>query len=122
MTNKFFEPAVNWLRADNKGYFEPYQNHWHFTATTPKQPVYRFATIVSTRAKDEEGIIPARVSGNKIHAGNWVITVNLASEGSASFTIRNTREDIELIYDGTTVIRENNNKVTLDDQLPSLEI
>ena len=35
----------NWLRADSKGNFAPYANHWHFTATSSKQKVYRFATV-----------------------------------------------------------------------------
>lgn len=36
-TDQFFVPAVNWLRADEKGRFKPYPNHWHFTATSDKQ-------------------------------------------------------------------------------------
>ena len=51
-TSRFFVPAVNWLRADEKGHFAPYPNHWHFTATSDKQKVYRFATIVYTHAKE----------------------------------------------------------------------
>lgn len=46
-TSRFFVPAVNWLRADERT-LRTYPNHWHFTATSDKQKVYRFATIVYT--------------------------------------------------------------------------
>lgn len=122
MTNKFFSPAINWLRADDSGFFAPYKNHWHFTATTPSQPVYRFATIISTHHREEAGIVPERISNNQIRVGNWVITLNLSPEGKASFSVENGKEAIKLIYDDFTTIQENGKITILEDELPELEI
>jgi hypothetical protein len=55
-------------------------------------------------------------------AGEWTITLNLSANGKAGFTITNDRDNITLIYDDNTVIKENGHSVTLVDQLPELEI
>lgn len=121
-SDKFFYPAINWLRADDKGHFAPYKNHWHFTATTPKRIVYRFATVISTHDKKNQGVKPNRVSVDTIEVGNWIIKVNLASGGRAIFTVENKKENIFLMYDDATTIKEQGNTVILNDQLPELEI
>lgn len=122
MTNQFFVPAVNWLRADDKGYFQPYRNHWHLTATAPGKTVYRFATVINTRGHQETEVIPKRASDTQIEIGEWIITLNLSTNGQAGFTIKNDKKKITLTYDDSTVIQEGDNSVTLVDQLPELEI
>lgn len=122
MTNKFFTPALNWLKANNEGYFEPYKNHWHFEATTPMRKIYRFATIINTHDRKEQGIVPEHISDTEIRAGNWSITFNLSPRGKASFSIDNRTDDIKLIYDDITTIQENGITTILKDELPELEI
>lgn len=121
-TDQFFYPAVNWLRADDKGYFAPYKNHWHFTATSPYSPVYRFATVVSTHGQESAGVIPEKIAENTLKVGEWTIKVNLSLKGKATFIIENKTENIILEYDGTTKITEEGQTVTLKDQVPELEI
>ncbi|WP_017258511.1 DUF4962 domain-containing protein [Pedobacter arcticus] len=121
-TDKFFVPAINWLKSDDNGVFKPYKNHWHFTATTPNSKVYRFATVISTHSKDGKAITPKYIDANTIEVDNWIIKVNLAVTGKATFAIKNTKEPLSVIYDGTTVIKENGKTVSLKDQLPELEI
>jgi len=121
-TDKFFYPAINWLRADDKGHFAPYKNHWHFTATTPKKKVYRFATIISTHHKNESGVKPSYTSGNTIKAGDWTIKLNLSSEGNAKFSVENKKENISLVYDDSTAISEKGKNTVLKDEVPELEI
>jgi len=121
-TDKFFYPAVNWLRADDKGHFAPYKNHWHFKANTPKKMIYRFATVISTHGKDEEGVKPQRISEEGIQAGDWVIKCNLSSVKNATFSIENKKENISLIYDDATTIKEDGKTIFLEDVVPELEI
>ena len=129
-TSQFFVPADNWLIADANGKFEPNANHWHFTATSAKHKVFRFATIISTHAKVKEGGKPAPVpqvlKDGRIKIGSWVIKVNITAQGVASFNIRNTRkdEDVSISYrDGqATVVREDSCETTLTDKMPELEI
>lgn len=121
-TDQFFYPAVNWLRADDKGYFAPYKNHWHFTATSPYSPVYRFATVVSTHGQESAGVIPEKIAENTLKVGEWTIKVNLSLKGKATFIIENKTENIILEYDGTTKITEEGQTVTLKDQVPEQEI
>ena len=121
-TDQFFYPAVNWLRADDKGDFAPYKNHWHFTATSPHSPVYRFATIVSTHEQGSVGVVPEKISKDTLKAGGWIIKMNISPKGKATFTIENKAENIVLEYDGSTKITEEGQTVTLKDQVPELEI
>lgn len=121
-TDRFFHPAVNWLRADDKGHFAPYKNHWHFTASTAKKAVNRFATIISTHHKDQEGITPRLVSANVIEAGDWVIHLNLSDDGKPAFTVENAKEQIRLVYDDCTVVQEQGKETILKDAVPELEI
>ncbi len=121
-TNQFFYPAVNWLRADDKGYFAPFENHWHFTSISPARKVYRFATIISTHQKDVPGAVPQILKNGLIKVGSWVIKANISSEGKASFSVKNAKENVSLIYDNVTIIKEGEKQTTLKDRLPELEI
>lgn len=122
LTDKFFYPAVNWLRADDKGHFAPCKNHWHFTAVSPPKKTYRFATIISTHEQEVTGILPEKVSPDTLKVGKWLIRVNLSPEGKASFTVENKEEGIRLEYDDTTKITEEGKTTVLKDELPELEI
>ena len=122
-TSQFFYPAVNWLRADDKGNFAKYPNHWHFTATSEKSKVYRFATIINTHALKYPSKDPEILSDGRIKAGGWLISVNLKAEGGPSFFIRSTKEDVNITYKGqATIISENGYETTMNDVLPELEI
>ena len=128
-TSQFFVPAVNWLKADANGKFKPNPNHWHFTATSDKQQVYRFATVINTHAKIKEGGSPAPtpeiLKDGRIKIGSWLIKVNLSAEGVPSFFIRSTRkdDDVSINYKGqATIVREDGYETTLKDKLPELEI
>lgn len=121
-TNKFFFPAVNWLRADDKGFFKPYENHWHFTATSPKHSVFRFITIIDTHDKKQRDIEVEILSTGKIKIDNWIIEANILSQGKASFTIENKKENVRVFYQDETTITENAKKIILKDRLPELEI
>lgn len=127
-TSQFFVPAVNWLKADANGKFKADPNHWHFTATSDKQQVYRFATIINTHAKPKDTQkfpTPQKLKNGSIKIGSWNIMVNLSAEGVPSFTVRCTRqgEDVSIEYKGQeTVVRENGYETTLTDKVPELEI
>jgi len=124
-TSQFFTPAVNWLIADEKGNFKTYPNHWHFTATSDKQKVYRFATIINTHAKQKPSEQPRILKDGCIEIGDWHIKVNLSSKGTPSFFIRNTKkgENVSIDYKGeTTLIKENGHEKVLVDKVPELEI
>lgn len=128
-TNQFFVPAVNWLRADDNGKFKPYDSHWHFTATSAPQKVYRFATVIFTHAKPKEGAKPFAqpeiLKDGRIKIGSWIIKANLSPQGAPSFYIRNTKkdEDVSINYKGeATIVRESGYETTLKDKVPELEI
>ena len=129
-TSRFFVPAVNWLRADEKGHFAPYPNHWHFTATSDKQKVYRFATIVYTHAKENDAenaqAAPRKLKDGSIQIGDWNIKANISTAGKPSFEVRNTRKDCDASVSykdyGATVIHDNGKKTELKDEVPELEI
>lgn len=125
-TDQFFFPAVNWLRADDKGNFPPYANHWHFTATSEKAQVYRFATIINTHAKKHPATAPQILKDGRIKAESWIIKVNVSAEGEPMFFIRSTRqgENVTIRYKGkgATVVREDAKEIELIDKVPNLEI
>ena len=128
-TSQFFTPATNWLRADDKGNFKKYPNHWHFTATSGKHKVYRFVTIIHTHINkttpDKPFSIPQRLKDGSIKMGSWIIKANVSSEGKPSFDVRFQRPqyDAAVTYDGdVTVVREDFYETTLRDKLPELEI
>lgn len=124
-TDQFFYPAVNWLRADDKGVFKPYANHWHFTATSEKAQVYRFATIINTHALKYPAKAPEILSDGRIKAGGWLIKVNISADGAPMFFIRNTKKEdpVSITYKGgATLINENDYETTLTDVVPDLEI
>lgn len=128
-TSQFFAPADNWLKADANGKFEKYPNHWHFTATSGKQKIYRFATIINTHAKVKEGEKPTAVpvvrKDGSIKMGAWIITVNLSAEGVPAFSVHSNKpgEDISVTYEGQeTIVREDGHETTLKDNKPELEI
>ena len=124
-TSQFFVPAVNWLRADAKGKFAAYPNHWHFTATSEKQKTYRFATIINTHPLSRPVADPEILPDGRIKVGSWIIKVNVSAEGTPSFFIRSTRkgEDVNITYKGgATIVREDGYETTLVDKRPELEI
>lgn len=129
-TSRFFVPAVNWLRADAKGNFPKYDNHWHFKASSDKQQTYRFATIISTHAKPKDATRkfpePQVLKDGSIKIGSWIIKANLSTTGQPSFTVRCTRTDYDasVSYQGgeATIVREEGYETTLIDKLPELEI
>lgn len=124
-TSQFFVPAVNWLRADAKGQFAAYPNHWHFKATSEKQKVYRFATIINTHPLARPVPDPEIIPDGRIKVGSWIIKVNVSAEGTPSFFIRSTRkgEDVNITYKGgATIVREDGYETTLVDKRPELEI
>ena len=130
ITHDFFVPAINWLRADENGYFKPYPKHWHFTATSQKEHVYRFATILYTHAKHASEkvliIIPRRLEDGSIQIGEWNIKANLSCHGSPFFEINCTQADknISVMYNnyGSTKINDNGVVTELVDEVPELEI
>lgn len=125
-TDRFFFPAVNWLRADDKGYFKPYSNHWHFTATSDKKQIYRFATIINTHAKKHPAKAPEVLKDGRIKVGSWIIKINVSAKGAPMFFIRSTKpgEDVSITYkgEGATVVREDGHETILTDKVPELEI
>lgn len=124
-TDQFFFPAINWLRADDKGYFPPYKNHWHFTASTKeKSKIYRFITIVNTRHKNAKEVIPVRVNEQTLMIGEWTILFNGTMGGKAAFKVENKEKQVRLIYtqDQPTVITEKGKTVEITDKMPELEI
>ncbi|GHV00504.1 heparinase [Bacteroidia bacterium] len=121
-TDRFFYPAVNWLRADDKGNFNPYPNHWHFTATMPSARVCRIATVISTHGAESAGTVPTVAADGAITAGDWTIRVNLSPSGKPVFSVRNARTGASAVYNDTTVITERGKKTILRDLLPELEI
>ncbi len=120
-TNDFFYPAINWKRADSNGVFQPYDNHWHFTAKSGKHSTYRFATIIDTHNKKTKSVAVKFESG-KIICGDWLIDANLSTKGKAYFLIENKKENISINYDDATRIVEGGKVVLLEDKLPELEI
>ncbi|MDE5628377.1 MAG: DUF4962 domain-containing protein [Muribaculaceae bacterium] len=122
-TSVFREPAVNWLRADEKGNFKPFANHWHFNATSKAAQTYRFATCVNTHALKHPAKDPEILSDGRIKFAGYLISVNLSESGAPSFYIRSTKEDVNISYKGQeTVINEVGYRTTLEDVLPELEI
>lgn len=124
-TSQFFAPAVNWLRADAKGQFAAYPNHWHFKATSGKQQICRFATIINTHSLVRPVPDPEILPDGRIKVGNWLIKVNVSPEGTPEFFIRSTRkgEDVSVNYKGkATIVREDGYETRLRDKRPELEI
>ncbi len=122
-TDQFREPAVNWLRADDKGNYKPFPNHWHFTATSEAAGTYRFATLINTHAQKHPARNPEILADGRIKFGGWLISVNLKAEGAPSFFIRSTKDDVNISYKGqATIVTENGYQTTLEDVLPELEI
>ena len=127
-TSHFFTPATNWLRADDKGNFKKYPNHWHFTATSGKHKVYRFVTIIHTHINkttpDKPFSIPQRLKDGSIKMGSWIIKPTyLPRQTFVRCTFPKTQYDAAVTYDGdVTVVREDGYETTLRDKLPELEI
>lgn len=122
-TSVFKEPAINWLRADKNGNFKPYANHWHFNATSQPAQTYRFATCINTHALKYPAKDPEILSDGRIKFAGYLISVNLSENGTPSFYIRSTKEDVNISYKGEeTIINENGYRTTLEDVLPELEI
>ncbi len=124
-TSRFFVPAHNWLRADAKGNFTQYSNHWHFTAKSEKAKVYRFATIIHTHALKHPSKEPEILEDGRIKIPGWLISVNLKGSGAPSFFIRSTQKEgtVNITYKGQeTIVVEEDKQTTLEDIVPELEI
>ncbi|MDE5661806.1 MAG: heparinase II/III family protein, partial [Muribaculaceae bacterium] len=123
-TDRFFEPATNWLKGDAKGNFKKYPNHHHFTAKTDKAPVYRFAALVNSHAVKHPSVIPSIRRDGTIRVPGWLINVNLSTEGKPSFTVRKEGDmTVTVTYEGEeTIINDNGYVTTLTDVVPDLEI
>lgn len=127
VTDQFFYPAVNWLKADDKGVFKPNANHWHFSAKSPGSRRYHFATIIDTHALKDKARVPVTINkdknGRTISAGTWKVSFRLSPEGKGMFHLIDTATGAEILYQGEeTIIKENEKTVRLTDQLPKLEI
>lgn len=122
-TSRSFYPAANWLRADDKGVFEKYPNHWHFTTISGKAQVCRFATVINTHtlkypAKDPE-ILPDR----RIKVGGRLINANLESNGTPLSFIRSTQEKASITHKGeATVVNGNGYETVMRGTMSGLEI
>ncbi len=122
-TDQFKVPADNWLRADDKGNFEKYPNHYHFTGISEGGKTYRFATIVTTHPEKRPAQDPVILEDGRIKAGGWLISVNLKPEGAPSFFLRSTKDDVNISYKGdATIVTEDGYETTLEDIFPELEI
>lgn len=121
-TDQFFLAPVSWLRADENGKFEQYDNHWHFTAGSAKALRYRFATIIDTHDRNRPAMVPVK-KGRKIDIGNWTIQCGLDASAKPMFDITCHDKNIRISYGGEeTVIFENGHRKVLVDELPELEI
>lgn len=117
-TDKFFYPAVDFMGKAGKG---GYENHWHFTATSPKGKDFRFATIISTHAASNKGIVPTYNADGSITVGEWTIVAELDATKRATFTVTNSDHSKTITYDDTTTIVENGIETVLVDAVPQLE-
>ncbi len=126
VTDQFFYPAVNWLKADAKGTFKPYPNHWHFTATSPASQCYHFATVIDTHALKDKVRAPKVKKGGKdceLTVGSWRVAFRLSPEGKGMFHLTDTSTGAEIMYKGEeTTVKEDGRTSVLTDQLPQLEI
>lgn len=124
VTDQFFVPANNWLRADAKGNFAKYPNHWHFTAKSAKSQYYHFATVIDTHAKNTKPRVPVmQKDGKTIKVADWTITLNVKADGRGYFNVANTKTGAEATLDTKgTIIKDGDKTTTLTDQLPKLEI
>ena len=96
-----------------------------FTATSDKQKVYRFATIINTHAKLTPSEQPRILKDGCIEIGDWNIKVNLSAKGVPSFSVCNMKkgENLSIDYKGeATVVKEYDKKRVLVDKVPNLEI
>lgn len=121
-TDQFFVPATNWLRADDQGNFAPNPNHWHFKASSSKQKSYRYITIVSTHDTATVSPQPKRIADNKIQIGDWLITITPKGDDTVGFIVESKKQNVTVIYDKNTVIKEGRKEIRLVDILPTLEI
>lgn len=123
VTDTFFLKPVSWLRMDEKGKFEEYPNHWHFTANSEKSAVYRFATIIDTHNKASKAVKPTLIGKDQIKVGNWMIRLNLGKTNAPMFEITNAGGKDRISYHGEeTMILENGKQTLLRDEFPELEI
>ena len=123
VTDQFFVPATNWLRADAKGHFAPNPNHWHFTATSPKSQYYHFATIVDTHADADKARAPKVDKDGTMHVGDWTIKLNIKADGKGYFEASNKRTGASVaLTDRGTIVKDNGTTQTLVDSFPQFEV
>ncbi len=126
-TSKFFTEAVSWLRMDEKGNYERYPDHYHFTARSEKSQKYRFLTIVYTHSDKVKSTTPKMNKRGEVELKDWSIRANLSCEGESHLEIRGRgkhNKDVKLTLGGNraTLIEESGKRVTLCDEIPQLEI
>lgn len=121
-TDQFFYPAKNWLRADDKGKFHQYSNHWHTTVESAPAAIYTFVSVINTRAQSAEPIVVQRLADGSIKVAQWIVKYSTAADGSLSFTVRNADGSAEIVGADKTSIKDGDKKCVLSDKLPELEI
>lgn len=121
-TSKFFYPAENWLRADDKGNFPKYDNHWHATIKSEPKESYCFVSVISTHNNKSGGIVPVKKADGVISVGDWTVNYGYAPSGELKFSVSDSSGALMLNYDTKTTITEGGKKVVLVDSLPELEI
>lgn len=118
VSTPFFFPAEDFMHKTNGA---GYPNHWHFTATTPQQACFRFATLISTHDAEFGGTVPKQKKNGKIVVGDWTITAEMDGNKPARFLITNQRTKTTLELNDKTIINENGVCTTLCDVVPELE-
>ena len=123
-TSKFFVQPVNWLRADAKGKFSKYPDHWHFKASSVKKcKTFRFLTLIHTHALNKEVMAPEVQKDGSIRIGKWTVKANLSDQGKPSLKVYSEDNKAVLDYAGEeTRIKDGGKKVELKDEFPELEI
>lgn len=122
-SDKFFYSPENWLKADKKGKFKEFKNHFHFSATSEPSKIYRFATIINTHSMKHPSQDPVIKPNGFIKAGKWLIKANLSIDEKPSFVVKHAQDDLNIQYEGQeTILNIDGNKIVLKDIVPELEI
>ena len=125
-TDTFFVAAIDWKKRLGK----KLSNHYHFRATSDKADKICFLNILDVHGENRADI-PVVRSGNRITAGDWVITCNLNGEQPAFLHIENAKQGTVLDFNygtnrgATTIIDHVKGKrveETLVDSMPQLDI
>ena len=96
----FFYTPENWLYADKKGKFKEYQNNFHFYTTSEPLKTYRLITLINTHSPKYPSKEPNFKPNENIKFGKWIIKINLSNKESPSFSIKHSKEEISIKYEG----------------------